>query len=325
MCAAPQPRLSPPEFDDLTATPPPTYTLGVDIGGTFTDVVVLSADGTSLTSKAPTTPGDFSGGVMDAIREAATAMGMDLPAFLARTEMIKHGSTVATNALITRGGVRAGFITTRGFEDTTLIMRAVGRVDGLPEEEVRRVTMVTKPEPLVVPERIRGVPERVDVDGNVIIPLDLDAVRAALRDLVEVEGVDAIAVSLLHAWRNPVHEEAIQAVAGHNFAGFYEHEMEFRRRLRYPPFSHLVRLEYRHHDAEQVEGEASRMAQRLKTWLAIEGRGATDLIGPAPCFYARLDGQYRWQIVVRGPDPVSLLSGRDLGSWRVEVDPPSLL
>jgi N-methylhydantoinase A len=212
MCAAPQPRLSPPEFDDLTATPPPTYTLGVDIGGTFTDVVVLSADGTSLTSKAPTTPGDFSGGVMDAIREAATAMGLDLPAFLSRTEMIKHGSTVATNALITRGGVRVGFITTRGFEDTTLIMRAVGRVDGLPEEEVRRVTMVTKPEPLVVPERIRGVPERIDVDGTVIIPLDHDAVRGTLRDLVEAEGVDAIAVSLLHAWRNPTHEEAIQAI-----------------------------------------------------------------------------------------------------------------
>jgi N-methylhydantoinase A len=196
----------------VTAPSPARYTIGVDIGGTFTDVVVLNADGAVLTSKAPTTPADFSGGVLDAIKEAAIALGLELPAFLARTDMIKHGSTVATNALITRGGVTVGFITTRGFEDTTLIMRAVGRVDGLPEEEVRKVTSITKPEPLVPPERIRGVPERVDVEGTVVIPLDPEAVRHAVTDLVENEGVDAVAVSLLHAWRNPVHEEAIQAI-----------------------------------------------------------------------------------------------------------------
>jgi N-methylhydantoinase A len=196
----------------VTASSPARYTIGVDIGGTFTDVVVLSGDGEILTSKAPTTPADFSGGVLDAIREAAIALGLELPAFLARTDMIKHGSTVATNALITRRGVTVGFITTRGFEDTTLIMRAVGRVDGLPEEEVRKVTSITKPEPLVPPERIRGVPERIDVEGTVVIPLDRDAARDAVRDLVENAGVDAIAVSLLQSWRNPVHEEAIQAI-----------------------------------------------------------------------------------------------------------------
>jgi N-methylhydantoinase A len=196
----------------VTATPPARYTVGVDIGGTFTDVVVLSPGGEIVTSKAPTTPADFSGGVMDAIREAASLLDLELPAFLARIDMIKHGSTVATNALITRGGVTVGFITTRGFEDTTLIMRAVGRVDGLPEEEVRKVTSITKPEPLVPPERIRGVPERIDSEGTIVIPLGRDEVRAAVRDLVENEGVDAVAVSLLHAWRNPAHEEAIRAI-----------------------------------------------------------------------------------------------------------------
>ena len=199
----------------MTSPRLPRYTVGVDIGGTFTDVVVLSGNGEVHINKAPTTPADFSDGVLDAIHEAAAALGLSRPEFLQRTDMIKHGSTVATNALITRKGVSVGFITTRGFEDTTLIMRAVGRVDGLPEEEVRRVTSITKPEPLVAPEQIRGVPERIDTEGEVVIPLDRESVKAAVRDLVENQGVDAIAVSLLHAWRNPVHEEAIgQIVAG---------------------------------------------------------------------------------------------------------------
>ena len=189
------------------------FTIGVDIGGTFTDVVVLAPDGSVATSKAPTTPADFSGGVLDAIREAARELGLEMAAFLARTDLIKHGSTVATNALITRRGVTVGLITTRGFEDTTLIMRAVGRVDGLPEEEVRRVTSITKPEPLVPPERIRGVAERINAEGDIVVPLDRDGVATAVRELVEEFDIDGLAVSLLHAWRNPVHEEAIEAIA----------------------------------------------------------------------------------------------------------------
>lgn len=203
----------PPPGRHLSGAGGARYTIGVDIGGTFTDVVVLSDDGSAFSSKAPTTPGDFSGGVLDAIREAARGLGLEFGTLLARTDMVKHGSTVATNALITRGGATVGFITTRGFEDTTLIMRAVGRVDGLPEEEVRRVTSITKPEPLVPPERIRGVPERIDADGRVVAPLDLDAARAAVRELLDgLDGapVDAIAVSLLHGWRNPDHERAIR-------------------------------------------------------------------------------------------------------------------
>jgi N-methylhydantoinase A len=192
--------------------PDDRFTIGVDIGGTFTDVVVLSSTGETWTNKAPTTPGDFSSGVLDAIREAAGSLGMERSALLARTDLVKHGSTVATNALITRAGVRVGFITTRGFEDTTLIMRAVGRVDGLPEEEIRKVTSITKPEPLVPPELIRGVRERVDASGSIVVPLNEEDVRRAIADLVDGAGVEAIAVSLLHAWANPVHERAIRAL-----------------------------------------------------------------------------------------------------------------
>jgi N-methylhydantoinase A len=185
------------------------YTIGVDVGGTFTDIVVLSAAGDAVTAKAATTPDDLATGVMDGLQEAARGLGIGVGALLSRTDLIKHGSTVATNALITRRGVKVGLITTRGFEDTLLIMRAVGRVDGLPQEEVQHVAAVTKPEPLVPPELIRTVRERVGADGQVIVPLNRDDALRAAHDLIVEEQVEGLAISLLHAWRNPAHEHAV--------------------------------------------------------------------------------------------------------------------
>lgn len=185
------------------------YTIGVDIGGTFTDLVVLSSAGEVTTAKAATTPDDFSAGVMDGIGEAAHRMGIAVGVLLGQTALVKHGSTVATNALITRRGVKIGLITTRGFEDTPLIMRAVGRVDGLPPEEVQHVAAVTKPEALVPPELIRSVRERIDADGDVAVPLNADDARQAVHELIVGEQVDGLAISLLHSWVNPAHERAI--------------------------------------------------------------------------------------------------------------------
>lgn len=189
------------------------YIIGIDTGGTFTDVVVLSQTGEVWTAKAATTPDDFSRGVMDALNEAAGVVNTDRTVLLNRAVLFKHGSTVATNALITRSGVKVGFITTRGFEDTTEIMRAIGRVDGLSEEEIRHATWVTKPEPLVPRERVLGVRERIDYRGEVVVPLNRQDVMEAIRELVDEEGCQAIAVSLLHAWANPKHENDIRQLA----------------------------------------------------------------------------------------------------------------
>src|SRR5439155_15336697 len=164
------------------------------------------------TAKASTTPDDFSRGVMDAVAEAARAAGMESAQLLGQTILLKHGSTVATNALINRSGVKVGFITTKGFEDTTEIMRAIGRVDGLSDDEIKHVTWVTKPEPFVPRERVIGVRERIDYQGNEIVPLNWDDVMAAIRRLIEDEKVEAIAVSLMHAWVNLRHEEEIRAL-----------------------------------------------------------------------------------------------------------------
>jgi len=189
------------------------YIIGVDTGGTFTDVVVLGDTGEVWTAKASTTPDDFSRGVMDAVEEAAGAVGVEISELLGRTTLFKHGSTVATNALITRNGCKVGLIATRGFEDTTEIMRAIGRVDGLSGDEIKHVTWITKPEPFVPRERVVGVRERMDYQGNEIVPLNRADVMAAIRRLIEDDKVEAIAVSLIHAWANPRHEEEIRALS----------------------------------------------------------------------------------------------------------------
>jgi N-methylhydantoinase A len=188
------------------------YIIGVDTGGTFTDVVVLSNTGEVWTAKASTTPDDFSRGVMDAVDEAARTAGIETAALLENTTLFKHGSTVATNALITRSGVKVGFITTKGFEDTTEIMRAIGRVDGLSADEIKHVTWITKPEPLAPRELVIGVRERMDYQGNEIIPLNRADVMEAIRRLIKEDKVEAIAVSLMHAWANPKHEEEIRVL-----------------------------------------------------------------------------------------------------------------
>jgi len=189
------------------------YIIGIDTGGTFTDVVVLGDTGEVWTAKASTTPDDFSRGVMDAVKEAAGAVGVDMSELLGRTMLFKHGSTVATNALITRNGCKVGLITTKGFEDTTEIMRAIGRVDGLTGDEIKHVTWITKPDPFVPRERVVGVRERMDYQGNEIVPLDRADVMEAIRRLIEDDKVEAIAVSLIHAWANPRHEEEIRALS----------------------------------------------------------------------------------------------------------------
>jgi primosomal protein N' (replication factor Y) len=118
----------------------------------------------------------------------------------------------------------------------------------------------------------------------------------------------------------------IQAASRHDFEGFYQQEVEFRRQQRYPPFSRLVRLMYVHRNAAQAQEEAGRMHRLLSNKIARLGLPEIDLLGPAPAFVSRLRGQYRWQIIVRGRDPHELLEDLPLPlGWRVDVDPASLL
>jgi primosomal protein N' (replication factor Y) len=118
---------------------------------------------------------------------------------------------------------------------------------------------------------------------------------------------------------------AIQAASMHDVNGFYEQELKYRKQLGYPPFMRLARLEYRHANPVTAKEESQKTADRLKVKIEAEGRRQTELIGPVPSFFSKMDGVHRWQIVVRSPDPVSLLRDMKLTDWRIEIDPISLL
>ncbi len=122
---------------------------------------------------------------------------------------------------------------------------------------------------------------------------------------------------------------AIQAAAQHDYAGFYEQEIRYRRDMNYPPFARLTRLEFRGPDAAAVEQSARSTAALLQQRIEEDNFSATNLIGPVPCFFSKHNGQYRWQVVVRGPDPADLirahLSELPSEGVQIQVDPPSLL
>lgn len=190
-----------------------SYHIGTDTGGTFTDVTVMSDDGEVYVEKSPTTPHDFAEGVLHAVERVSEQMGITPRQLLSRCRQFKHGSTIATNALITREGSRVGLITTRGFEDTTLIMRGIGRVAGLTEDEIKHQATAVKPDPLVPKDLIAGVTERIDFQGRVVIPMNLEEAEEALRFLVEEKNVEALAMNFLFSFINPEHERKLKELA----------------------------------------------------------------------------------------------------------------
>jgi N-methylhydantoinase A len=188
------------------------YHIGVDTGGTFTDVIVVDSDGTVVIGKAETTPGKFEEGVLNAIADAGQKFGLGLNELLQHTESFVQGTTVGTNILINRNGVKTGMITTKGFEDTTHIMRAIGRIDGLSPEETRHSAIVKKPVPISPKRLIKGVAERFDSFGNEVVPLNRDELLQATQELM-AEGVESIAICFLWSHLYPKHElEAYEMV-----------------------------------------------------------------------------------------------------------------
>jgi len=151
--------------------------------------------------------------VLASILSAAAPIGLALEQLLARTHLFVHGSTVVDNAVLTRDGARTGFITTRGFEDTLHVTRgAYGRWAGLTEGQMKHPVKTDRAAPLVARDAVVGVTERVDCDGDVVLPLDEAAVAAAVRYLVQDKGVEAIAVSFLWSFLNPAHEARVREI-----------------------------------------------------------------------------------------------------------------
>ncbi len=163
-----------------------------------------------------------------------------------------------------------------------------------------------------------------DVGLNLPDPFASEKVFQTLTQVAGRAGRSALGGKVILQTFMPEHY-AIQFAAEHDVNGFYERELEYRKLLGYPPYARLARLEYRHANPAKAEEESQKTASRLKVKIEAETRHQTELIGPVPSFFSKVDGLYRWQIVVRGPDPVSLLRDIKLNDWRIEIDPISLL
>jgi N-methylhydantoinase A len=186
------------------------YQIGTDIGGTHTDTVVLSSDGERYLAKAPSTPDDFSVGVIDSLRVAAEEIGVSLTELLENTDRFVNGSTVATNTIAELRGAKTGLITTKGFEDTLTIARSPRKIREYDPHEQTGVPEIVE-QGLTV-----GVSERVDYKGEAIVKLDRAEAEQAVEMLVK-EGVDTIAVSLLWSFENSAHEQLIGEVIEENY------------------------------------------------------------------------------------------------------------
>jgi N-methylhydantoinase A len=181
------------------------YLVGIDIGGTFTDCAIVDRAGRLLTTKVPSTPADFSRGMMDALGAGAQALGLRLGEFCRDIAFLSHGTTVGTNTIIQKKGARVGLITTRGHEDAIHIMRGSRGYGGRDIRKVVHFPETSKPAPIVPKRLIRGVSERVDCFGEVVVSLNEVETEKAIRELI-AEGVQAIAICFLWSFRNPGHE-----------------------------------------------------------------------------------------------------------------------
>jgi N-methylhydantoinase A len=196
------------------------FVIGVDVGGTFTDAVGVDDQGQLTAAKAPSTPPDYSDGVLEALSLLAEQFSMPLSDLLNQTDHIAHGTTASLNALVMGKVPPVGFITTRGHRDSIYIMNVEGRYLGRPSHELQNVLGQHKP-PGLVPRRLaHEVTERIDRSGTVLVPLDDDEARRVIRALL-AEGVTAIAVSLLWAFRNPIHEQRLRALIAEEAPGLY--------------------------------------------------------------------------------------------------------
>ncbi|GAA4787094.1 hydantoinase/oxoprolinase family protein [Actinomycetospora chlora] len=187
------------------------FVIGVDVGGTFTDAVLDDDSGSVIAAKAPSTPPDYSRGVLDVLELLAEQLGRSVEEMLADTHHIAHGTTSSLNALVQRAVPDVGFLTTKGHRDSIFIMNVEGRYLGRSPHELQHVLAQDKDHYLLPKRHALEVTERVDRDGNVVVALDEDEVRDRVATL-RSEGIRAIAVSLLWAFRNPVHERRIREI-----------------------------------------------------------------------------------------------------------------
>jgi N-methylhydantoinase A/oxoprolinase/acetone carboxylase beta subunit len=192
------------------------YLVACDAGGTMTDVIVVDEQGRSVIGKAPTTPHDESVGYMESLEEALRYMGLDLGRngreFCAGIETAIYTGTSMLNALINLSGLKTGLVTTRGFEDMIVQGRGSQTFIDCQWSEITHMQYRKHRRPLVPRRLTRGATERIDMFGNVVIPLYEHEVESGVRALL-AEGVESLAIVFLHSFTNPAHETRAAEIA----------------------------------------------------------------------------------------------------------------
>jgi N-methylhydantoinase A len=187
------------------------FRVGVDVGGTFTDFLVSGAGSAARVYKSSTTPENPAIGFFAGLEQAAKDYDLTLQQFLDNVETIVHGTTITTNAVLTSTGAKTGFLTTHGFRDVLNMRR------GMKERQFEKYA----PPPPLVPRHLTHVArERINVEGKVLTPLEEQDVVAAAQAFKEA-GVEAVAVSYLWSFRNPVHEERTREILERELPGVY--------------------------------------------------------------------------------------------------------
>ena len=189
-----------------------SYLCGLDIGGTFTDCVLIDEAGELTIAKAPSTPGNFAEGVIQAIERAATRVGLEVSELLGAITVLAHGTTVGTNTVIQRRGAKIGLLTTKGHNDVIHIMRGSRGLSGQDIKLIVHIPESSKPEPLIPKKLIRGISERVDCFGKVVVELNEDEAREAIASLRDA-GCEALAICCLWSFLEPKHERRIKELA----------------------------------------------------------------------------------------------------------------
>ena len=184
---------------------------GIDIGGTFTDCVVIDKNGQLTTAKSLSTPSDRSIGIYNVLTAAAKKRGETTEEMVSNIALLSHGTTIGTNALIERTGAQVGLLTTKGHEDAIHIMRGSRGVTGRDLKKLCHYPSSSKPIPIVPKRFIRGISERNDCFGKEVAPLNEGEVRQAVKELIVLD-IEAIAICYLWSFKAPEHELRTKAI-----------------------------------------------------------------------------------------------------------------
>jgi N-methylhydantoinase A len=232
------------------------FRVGIDVGGTFTDLICVTPEGTVLLDKTPTTPEDQSVGVMTGIGQLAEAQQLDTATFCARLDSLVHGTTTADNTMIEMDGAATGLLVTEGHRDEIELRR-------VHKEEIWDPSYPAPP-PIARRRARIPIPERMDFEGNVVLPLDEDAIRHGVQRLEKL-GVTSIAVMFMHSFTNPAHELRARELILEEFPDVEHISLSHEVMPRAPEFERTSTTLVNAYVAPRIAAYTGRLTEKLRT------------------------------------------------------------